>query len=524
MNKESYIEERTLALEKALVFHINNQIKKHFKSKEEYVKYYNNCNNHQFNKKLNNTFSIPSTIIRLICGDIIKFDNGERCRVVNYIKTNLLNRGNIILLKHFHEHYTDSKKNYTTVDRYLINPDKINDILFDDAKISDINSGYYTDLESQLIFKYIMNPDSYLKKFKNMKKSVKNTNNTSTQIKTQEETTKDDLEMKTIETEINENETNVKIEPTMTNKPDTQILDMLNMMNEKINSLIKDNIELKKELDEIKSSIQNHTFTKYENDEVEDDEETTPNEDENNNSDDIKISNNKELIIDIPAFKYDKCNAKFPFNESSKKVFVEKLKDAHNSKYITYSDYINLLTIMGVRVENLPQIPNYQKSSSRLSKYYNYFYDEFVKRGYNMFGMQAESDQSSMCFNSKESYETREYIFKAYNKKFITYSDLITFCKIISDEPVNFADNNNKTRNPIEYNKIYDNIKARDYDMLGMVRMSEDKVTRSSTKNVEKYNKKDYLNTFTKIFDEEVNHKFDYAGDDFYKMMINKDI
>lgn len=518
MNKESYIEERTLALEKALVFHINNQIKKHFKTTEEYVKYYNNCNNHQFNKKLNNAFSIPSTIIRLICGDVIKFDNGKRCRVVNDIKTNLLNRGNIILLKHFHEHYTDSTKNYTTVDRYLINPDKINDILFDDAKISNINSGYYTDLESRLIYRYILNPDQYLKDFKTMKKRVKNTKNTSTQIETTEEQTKDELEMKTIETEINETETNS--ESTMTTKPDTQILDMLNMMNEKINSLIKDNIILKKELDEINSSLQNTNISK-----VEDDEYITPTEEENDNSDDIKITNNKELIIDIPAFKYEQCNAEFPFIGDDKNIFVDKLKDAHNKKYISYSDYINFLTIMGVRVENLPNVPNYQKSSSRLSKYYNYFYDEFVKRGYNMFGMQAESDQSSMCFNSKESYETRNDIFKAYNNKFITYADMITFCKIFSNEPVNFADNNNKTRNPREYNKIYDKIKARDYDMLGMKRMDEDKVTISSNKNVEKYDKKEYLTTFNRIFDEEVNHKFDYAGDDFCKMMmINKDI
>ena len=509
MNKiESYIQERTLILEKALVFHINTQIKKHFKTKDKFVEYYNNCNNKQYSKKLNNAFSVPLNIINNIIGTP-RDENGKQKKVYQKVKDNLLNRENIILLKHFHEHYTKSSKNYTTVDRYLINPDKINDILFDDAKISDINSGYYTDIEKRTINNYILHPKEYLTDFKKNKKN-------NTQIKTQEETTKDDLEMKTIETEIND--TNSNAEP-MTTKPDTQILDMLNMMNEKINSLIKDNIELKKELDEIKSSLQNHTVTK-----VEDDEETTTNEDENNNSDDIKIRNNKELIIDIPAFKYDQCNAKFPFNGDDKKVFVEKLKDAHNNKYITYSDYINLLTIIGVRVENLPNIPNYQKSSSRLSKYYNYFYYEFVKRGYNMFGMQAESDQSSMCFNSKESYETREYIFKAYNKKFITYSDLITFCKIISDEPVNFANNNNKNRNIREYNKIYDNIKARDYDMLGMVRMSEDKVTRSSNKNVEKYDKKDYLDAFTKIFDEEVNHKFDYAGDDFYKMMINKDI
>ena len=215
--KEHYIEERTLALEKALVFHINRQIKEHYKTKEEYVKYYNNNTNKQFNTKLNNTFSIPSTIIRLICGDRVKDDNGDRCRVVNDIKTNLLNRGNIIILKHFHNHYTDSKKDYTTVDRYLINPDKINDVLFDDAKISDINSGYYTELESSLIYKYIMNPKPYLKKFNDMKNRVKKTKNndknTSTEI-----LTKDEFEMKTIETEIN-TKTNIKTEP-MTTKPD----------------------------------------------------------------------------------------------------------------------------------------------------------------------------------------------------------------------------------------------------------------------------------------------------------------
>lgn len=219
--KESYIEERTLALEKALVFHINRQIKEHFKTKEEYVKYYNNNTNKQFNTKLNNAFSIPSTIIRLICGDIIKDENGKRVRVVDDIKRNLLNRGNIIILKHFHEHYTDSKKDYTTVDRYLINPDKINDVLFNDAKISDINSGYYTELESSLIYKYIMNPKPYLKKFNDMKNRVKKTKNNDKNISKYTQTTKDEIEMNIIETEINNTKTNT--EPTTTNisKPDT---------------------------------------------------------------------------------------------------------------------------------------------------------------------------------------------------------------------------------------------------------------------------------------------------------------
>lgn len=407
MNKKEYIEERTLALEKALVFHINNQIKKHFKSKEEYVKYYNNNTNKQFNKKLNNAFSIPSTIIRLICGDVIKFDNGERCRVVNDIKTNLLNRGNIIILKHFHEHYLDSKKDYTTVDRYLINPDKIDEVLFDDAKISDINSGYYTDLESQLIFKYVMNPDPYLKNFKNMKKRVKK----NTQIETKEQTTKYELEMKTIEEEIN----NTKTETTMTTKPDTQILDMLNMMNEKINSLIKANVELKKELDEIKSSIQNNTVTKVE----EKKEDTTSNvEDVDNTDDDINEDNTdktvpKDLIKDRWGFKYDLCNAKFPFNGYDRNIFREKLSKAHSLKKISYFDYMNFLTIIGVK--DLPTFSDEQKSTSREAKYYNYFYNEYVKRGYNMFGMYRMKEDNTTTNTGNKSITQNENI-AAFNK------------------------------------------------------------------------------------------------------------
>ena len=438
MNKESYIQERTLILEKALVFHINNQIKKHFKSKEEYVKYYNNCNNHQFNKKLNNAFSIPSTIIRLICGDVIKFDNGERCRVVNQIKTNLLNRGNIILLKHFHEHYTDSKKNYTTVDRYLINPDKINDILFDDSKISDINSGYYTDLESQLIFKYIMNPDSYLKKFKNMKKSVKNTKNTSTQIETTEEQTKDELEMKTIETEINE--TNVKTEPT---KPDTQLLDMLTMMNEKINSLIKDNIDIRKELDEIKSSLQNTNISKVEVKK----EDTTSNvevknvEDTDDTDDDINEDNTdktvpKDLIKDRWGFNYNQIKADKPFNGKQYSEFRDNLAKAHNIKKISYTDYINFLTIIGVK--QLPEYDDNQKSTSRVAEYFNAFFDCLVSRGYNMFGMtRMKDDTVQTILNEKTNSQTNSNI-KAFSKK----EYLTAFNKIL-DEEMNHNYNDN---------------------------------------------------------------------------------
>lgn len=509
---ESYIQDKTETLEKVLTFHLLNSIKKYYGTVDNLKKANNkiksDIQNHTVSNKelshFNNCFYVSPDKISKIVGKI-KNEKGKQIRKTKQVLDNLIKRNNIKILPNYTLRY-NSGKIFSVKTRYILDYDYL-DKVWDNEEVWNNKSSYYTKKEHKLIDKYILN---YNKPTKTVKVS-----NTETQ-----ETTKDELKMKTIETEINDNKTNTE---SMTTKPDTQIIDMLNMMNNKINSLIKDNIELKKELDEIKSSLQHHTFTKYE-DYVEDDEDTTQTEEENNNSDDIKITNSKELIIDIPSFKYEQCNAKFPFNESSKKVFVDKLKTAHNSKYITYSDYINFLTIMGVKVENLPNVPNYKKSSSRLSKYYNYFYDEFVKRGYNMFGMQAESDQSSMCFNSKESYETRNDIFKAYNNKFITYADMITFCKIFSNEPVNFADNNNKTRNPREYNKIYDKIKARDYDMLGMKRMDKDKVTRTSNKNVEKYDKKEYLTTFNRIFDEEVNHKFDYAGDDFCKMMINKDI
>ena len=503
---EKYIQDKTETLEKVLTFHLLNSIKKYYGTVDNLKKADNkiksDIKNHTVSNKelshFNNCFYVSPDKISKIVG-IPRDENGKKVRVTTQVLDNLIKRNNIKILPNYTLRF-NSGKTFTVKTRYILDYVYL-DKVWDNEEAWNNESSYYTKQEHKLIDKYILN-------YNKPKKTV-NASNTETQ-----ETTKDELEMKTIETEINETKTNV--EP-MTTKPDTQILDMLNMMNEKINSLIKDNIILKKELDEIKSSLQNTNISK-----VEDDEYITPTEEENDNSDDIKITNNKELIIDIPAFKYEQCNAEFPFIGDDKKIFVDKLKDAHNKKYISYSDYINFLTIMGVRVENLPNVPNYQKSSSRLSKYYNYFYNEFVKRGYNMFGMQAESDQSSMCFNSKELYETREYIFKAYNNKFITYSDLITFCKIISNEPVNFADNNNKTRNPREYNKIYDKIKARDYDMLGMKRMDKDKVTRTSNKNVEKYDKKEYLTTFNRIFDEEVNHKFDYAGDDFGKL-LNKE-
>lgn len=441
MNKiESYIQERTLILEKALVFHINNQIKKHFKTKEKFVEYYNNCNNKQFSKKLNNAFSVPLNIINNIIGTP-RDENGKQKKVFQKVKDNLLSRGNIILLKHFHEHYTDSKKNYTTVDRYLINPDKINAVLFDDAKISNINSGYYTDLESRLIYRYILNPNKYLKDFKNMKKSVKNTKNTSTQIETTEEQTKDELEMKTIETEINETDTNS--EPTMTTKPDTQLLDMLTMMNNKINSLIKDNIELKKELDEIKSSLQNHTVTKYE-DKKED--ITTPVEvknveDTDDTDDDINEDNTtktipKDLIKDRWGFKYDQIKADKPFNGKDYDTFRKELPKAHNLKKITYTDYLNFLTIIGVK--QLPKYDDNQKSTSRVAEYFNAFFDCLVSRGYNMFGMTRMKDDTVQTISNEKTNSQTNSNIKTFSKK-----EYLTAFNRILDEEMNHNYNDN---------------------------------------------------------------------------------
>ena len=434
MNKiESYVQERTLILEKALVFHINTQIKKHFKTKEKFVEYYNNCNNKQFSKKLNNAFSVPLNIINNIIGTP-RDENGKQKKVYQKVKDNLLNRGNIILLKHFHEHYTKSSKKYTTVDRYLINPDKINDILFDDSKISNINSGYYTDIEKRTINNYILHPKEYLTDFKKNKK-------TNTQIETTEEQTKDELEMKTIETEINETETNA--EQTMTTKPDTQILDMLNMMNEKINSLIKDNIELKKELDEIKSSLQNTNISK-----VEDKKEdiTTPVEvknveDTDDTDDDINEDNTnktvpKDLIKDRWGFKYDQIKADKPFNGKDYDTFRKELPKAHNLKKITYTDYLNFLTIIGVK--QLPKYDDNQKSTSRVAEYFNAFFDCLVSRGYNMFGMTRMKDDTVQTISNEKTNSQTNSNIKTFSKK-----EYLTAFNRILDEEMNHNYNDN---------------------------------------------------------------------------------
>lgn len=387
---EQYVQERALNLEKVLVFHINRQIKEHFSTKENYVKYYNNCNKTQFNSKLNNAFSIPSNIINNIIGRP-RDENGKQKKVYQIVKTNLLNRGNIILLKHFHEHYTDSSKDYTTVDRYLINPDKINDVLFDDAKISDINSGYYTELESSLIYRYIMNPKSYLKDFNNMKKRVKKNKKTSTQIETtKEQTTKDEIEMKTIETEINNTKTNT--EPT-TKKPDTQSLDIIN---EKLNTIIKEMMVLKNELAEIKTSLKNNTITKVEikKEEKNVSEDTNNTEVEDDIVDEINEDNSnktlpKQIILNNVTQNAVKESTKTTkaFNGKDRDTFITNLKEAYAKSKISYADYVNFLIVIGFPQDRLPKIPDEFKNKIRVSKYFNAFYDCLKKRNYNLFGI-----------------------------------------------------------------------------------------------------------------------------------------
>ena len=162
--------------------------------------------------------------------------------------------------------------------------------------------------------------------------------------------TKDDLEMQNIEKEINNDNTETKTE-TITTKPDTQILDIMNMltmMNEKINSLIKDNITLKKELEEIKSNIQNITITKVE--EIEENEDITKQntevEDdiiEEINEDNTSKTLPKYIVLDHTtqnSVKESKKNVKV-FNGKDRDTFITNLRAAYASSKISYIDYVN---------------------------------------------------------------------------------------------------------------------------------------------------------------------------------------
>ena len=74
-------------------------------------------------------------------------------------------------------------------------------------------------------------------------------------------------------------------------------------------------------------------------------------------------------------------------------------------------------------------------------------------------------------FNGLEFDQMKKYLIQAYIKDLITYNDLIRFSKVMGIDKINIQDNNKSIRNLTAYNKIYDVLKSRGYDMIGIIRL-----------------------------------------------------
>ena len=200
---------------------------------------------------------------------------------------------------------------------------------------------------------------------------------------------------------------------------------------------------LKKELEEIKSSLKNHTVTKVEVKK----EDTTSNvedknvEDVDNTDDDINEDNTdktvpKDLIKDRWGFNYNQIKADKPFNGKQYSEFRDNLAKAHNIKKISYTDYINFLTIIGVK--QLPKYDNNQKSTSRVAEYFNAFFDCLVSRGYNMFGMTRMKDNTVQTISNEKTNSQTNSNIKTFSKK-----EYLTAFNRILDEEMNHNYNDN---------------------------------------------------------------------------------
>ena len=208
---ESYIQDKTETLEKVLTFHLLNSIKKYYGTVDNLKKADNkiksDIKNHTVSNKelshFNNCFYVSPDKISKIVGKI-KNEKGKQVRKTKQVLDNLIKRNNIKILPNYTLRF-NSGKTFTVKTRYILDYEYL-DKVWDNEEVWQNESSYYTKQEHKLIDKYILNY--------NKPKKIVNASNTETQ-----EQTKDELEMKTIETEINETDTNS--EPTMRHKPDT---------------------------------------------------------------------------------------------------------------------------------------------------------------------------------------------------------------------------------------------------------------------------------------------------------------
>lgn len=201
---DTYIQDKTLILEKVLTFHLLNSIKKYYGTvynlKKADNKIKSDIKNHTVSNKelshFNNCFYVSPDKISKIVGKT-KDENGHQKRITKEVLDNLMKRNNIKIFPNYTLRFK-SGKTFTVKTRYVLNYEYLEKV-WDNNDAWKSESSYYTKEEHKLI-------DNFILGYKNTKKN--------TQIETN-----DELEMKTIETEINETDTNA--EQTMTTKPDT---------------------------------------------------------------------------------------------------------------------------------------------------------------------------------------------------------------------------------------------------------------------------------------------------------------
>lgn len=172
---------------------------------------------------------------------------------------------------------------------------------------------------------------------------------------------------------------------------------------------------------------------------------------------------------------------KNPFNGCDRDKYIKKIRISYFiDKTLTYNDYKMFLKKLGY---NTSELPKDKISNVRKNKIYNAFYYEFESRGYNLDDMERLDDYNYQLKKASKTEKTeissaietaslRNEIYNAYINQSLSYDDVVKFSKIITDESV-YLDKHNHTTNPVVYNRIYDKLNTKGYDMNGMKRMNE---------------------------------------------------
>ena len=195
------------------------------------------------------------------------------------------------------------------------------------------------------------------------------------------------------------------------------------------------------------------------------------------NTTDVKTQNFTKDNLSTSNFTTTKV--KNPFNGCDRDKYIKKIRISYFiDKTLTYNDCKMFLNKLGY---NTSELPKDKISNVRNNKIYNAFYYEFESRGYNLDDMERLDDynykvkntsNTEKAENTIEIASLRNEIYNAYINRSLSYDDLVKFSKIISDEPV-YIDRYIHLSNNIVYNKIFDKLKSKGYDMNGLKRMSE---------------------------------------------------